>query len=265
MRFALSTGSLYTYGTERVFALAAEVGFDGLEVLIDERFDTRQAGYLRRMAERHGRPILSVHAPFWPERVSYWPSSQPHSVIAAAELARDLGAEVVVVHLPRRWEKDFERWLLQELPIWQEEHPHPKIGLENMPRKRFTRWFIPLNYWRMNTLEEWGQFEHLTLDTTHLGTKGLDVLGTYQRLRERVVHVHLSNARRKGQRVLEHRRLEDGFLPLDAFLQQLERDDYRGVVTVELHPAALEANDEDRVRRHLQRQLAFCRQHGRAE
>ena len=42
MRFALSTGSLYTYGLDRVFALAAEVGFDGIEVLIDPRFDTRQ-------------------------------------------------------------------------------------------------------------------------------------------------------------------------------------------------------------------------------
>ena len=30
MHFALSTGSLYTYSLDRVFALAAEAGFDGI-------------------------------------------------------------------------------------------------------------------------------------------------------------------------------------------------------------------------------------------
>ena len=31
MRFTLSTGSLYNYSIDRVFALAAEAGFDGIE------------------------------------------------------------------------------------------------------------------------------------------------------------------------------------------------------------------------------------------
>jgi hypothetical protein len=43
---ALSTGSLYTYGLDRVFGLAQKAGFDGIEVLVDGRWDTRQADYL---------------------------------------------------------------------------------------------------------------------------------------------------------------------------------------------------------------------------
>ena len=78
MRFALSTGSLYTYGIERVFGLAAEVGFDGLEVLVDVRFDTRQPAYLQRLVQRHGivlngcppgprtTPGASPEQPNWP-------------------------------------------------------------------------------------------------------------------------------------------------------------------------------------------------------
>ena len=51
---ALSTGSLYSYGTARVFELAARVGYDGVEVIVDHRWDTRQPAYLRRLVADHG-------------------------------------------------------------------------------------------------------------------------------------------------------------------------------------------------------------------
>jgi len=260
MRFALSTGALYTYGLDRVFALAAETGFDGIEVLVDHRFDTRQPVYLRRLIERHGLPVVSVHAPFRPKRLAAWPQTQPESIAATAELARAVGAEVIIVHLPYGRDSAYARWLRHDLRAWQQANPNPVVAVENMPVK-WVRWWpiAPLDPWRMNRLEEWGAFAHLTLDTTHLGTKGLDPLMVYEHLRERVAHVHLSNARREGRRVREHRRLEDGFLPLDAFINRLAQDGYDGIATVELHPDALEAEDEEKARFHLGQQIAFCR------
>ena len=58
----LSTGSLYTYGTGRVFQLAAEAGFDGIEVLIDNRPDTYQVGYLRHLSRENDLPIMALHS-----------------------------------------------------------------------------------------------------------------------------------------------------------------------------------------------------------
>jgi sugar phosphate isomerase/epimerase len=262
VRFTLSTGSLYTYGLDRVFALAAEAGFDGVEVLISQNFDTHHPNYLRRLMARYDLPIPSVHAPFRPGRVTAWPRTQPQSIAATAELARAVGAEVVITHLPRLGEGAYGRWLRDGLMTWQRAHPNPVVAVENMPLK-WIRWcpIVPLDLWRMNRMEEWGTFPHLNLDTTHLATKGLDPLTVYECLRERVVHVHLSNARREGRRIREHRRLEDGFLPLDAFLGRLAQDGYTGVVTVELEPEALEAEDEEKVLSHLRRQIAFCREH----
>jgi sugar phosphate isomerase/epimerase len=263
MRFALSTGSLYTYGLDRVFALAAEAGFDGIEVLVDQRFDTRQPVYLRRLMERYGLPIMSIHAPFRPRRLAAWPKTQPESIAVTAELARAVGADVIIAHLPYWRERAYLRWLRSNLRAWQQAHPNPVVAVENMPLK-WVRWwpFAPLEMWRMNRLEEWGAFPYLILDTTHLGTKGLDPLAVYERLRERVVHVHLSNARREGRCVREHRRLEDGFLPLDALISRLAQDGYAGIATVELHPDALEAEDEEKARFHLRQQINFCQQHG---
>jgi sugar phosphate isomerase/epimerase len=260
MYFALSTGSLYTYGLDRVFALAAEAGFDGIEVLVDPRFDTRQPIYLRRLMERYNLRILSVHAPFRPRRLAAWPKTQPESIAATAEIARAVGAEIIIAHLPYWRERAYLRWLRNDLRAWQRAHPNPVVAVENMPLK-WVRWWpiAPLELWRMNRLEEWGAFPHLTLDTTHLGTKGLDPLMVYERLRERVVHVHLSNARREGRRVREHLRLGDGFLPLDALLKRLAQDGYNGIAAVELEPESLEAEDEEKVRFHLRQQIAFCR------
>jgi sugar phosphate isomerase/epimerase len=264
MRFALSTGSLYTYGLDRVFALAAEVGFDGIEVLVDSRFDTRQLVYLRRLMERYGLPILSIHAPFRLRRLAAWPKSQPESIAATAEIARAVGVDVIIVHLPYWRERAYLRWLRNELRAWQQAHPNPVVAVENMPVQWVRWWPIgPRELWRMNSLDVWGAFPHLTLDTTHLGTKGLDLLTVYERVRDRVVHVHLSNARREGRRVQEHRRLEDGFLPLDALIGRLAQDRYDGIATVELNPEVLEAEDEEKVRFHLGQQINFCRQHGR--
>jgi sugar phosphate isomerase/epimerase len=264
MRFALSTGSLYTYGLDRVFALAAEAGFDGIEVLVDPRFDTRHPIYLRRLMERYGLPILSVHAPFHPRRLGAWPRTQPESIAATAELAKAVDAKIIIVHLPHWRERGYVRWLRDDLMTWQQAHPNPVVAVENMPLKWVRWWPIrPLELWRMNRLEEWGAFPHLNLDTTHLATKGLDPLMVYERLREQVVHVHLSNARREGRRVREHLRLEDGFLQLDVLIRRLAQDGYDGIATVELHPEALEAEDEEKARSHLRQQIAFCRQHSR--
>lgn len=267
-----STGSLYTYGLARAFALAAEAGFDGIEVLIDERWDTRHAGYLQRLSADYGLPVASLHNPFVPY-VDGWPSDPVERLKATATLAQALRVGIVVLHLPLRvgyvMVRGFKRrWILPTLPSpfvkmrrWMEEELATfeatsglQLCVENMPARRlFGRCLNP--YW-WNNLDEWSRFPHLTLDTTHLGTWGLDPLEAYRRANGRVRHVHLSNF--NGQ---EHRRLEDGHLPLAELLRALRDDAYGGAIVVELDPDSLEAQDEVRVLAHLKNQVSFCRQH----
>ena len=75
-------------------------------------------------------------------------------------------------------------------------------------------------------------------------------------VRERVSHVHLANFNGR-----EHRRLQDGHLPLAELLGELRDDGYRGVIVVELEPSALDVEDEAQVLAQLKAQVAFCRQH----
>jgi sugar phosphate isomerase/epimerase len=100
------------------------------------------------------------------------------------------------------------------------------------------------------------RFSHLTLDTTHLGTWGLNPVEIYELLKGRVVHIHLSNF--DGR---DHRSPVDGHLPLATFLRRLAQDDYSGAISVECAPDALQAEDEGRCKLELARALAFCREH----
>lgn len=273
---ALSTGSLYTYGMDRVFDLAARAGFDAVEVLMDHRWDGRHPAYLRRLSRDTGLPILAVHNPFVPH-VPGWPADSLGRLRASAAVAREVGAPLVVAHLPMRImalkvelfglhrkplllplplplrDGEYRRLLLEGLPAF-EAAEGIRVGVENMPAKRLLG--CRLDVHALNDLETLGSLPHLTLDTTHLATWGLDVVEVYRRWRERVVHVHLSNF--AGGR--EHLLPTQGQVPLADLLRLLAVDGYAGCVSVELHPEALEAEDEAKVFEHLRRELAFCRE-----
>lgn len=273
MRFIFSTGSLHTYGIERCFDLAARAGFDGIELMVDERWDTRQPAYLLRVIDRYRLPVLAVHSPFTP-RVPGWPDGDAARIPLTVQLAEALGAAVVVHHLPDRmgmalfqagawryrlpvpgWDiaGPYRRWLLDGYAAEQARTP-VILCIENMPARHTfgQRW----NGHSWNTPQAIERFPAITLDSTHLGTWDLDPIEVYRRFPlGKVRHIHLSNY--DGR---EHRRPEDGRLHLDHFVAQLASDGYAGAITLELQPDALDAGEgDDRLVELLTGSLGHCR------
>ncbi len=272
----LSTGSIYNYGLARVFGIAAELGYDGVEVLIDDRWDTRDPAYLGRLTSESGLPIRALHTPFV-TRVQEWPLDQVGRLERTVALAQELGVPVVVAHLPFRIYGIVGYWYGTQLRRFMLPVPWPRrdpyyyllrdgglremearagvtIAVENMPARRLLGQRINLSWF--NSPEELARFPHLTLDTTHLATWGLEPVEVYERLKGRVAHVHLSNFDGK-----EHRSPPDGRLRLADLLRRMARDGYRGAISVESSPDALNAEDEGACRAALRKALAFCREH----
>ncbi|MBN1179078.1 MAG: sugar phosphate isomerase/epimerase [Anaerolineae bacterium] len=275
----LSTGSLYTYGLNRVFGMAVEAGFDGIEVLIDNRRDTYDPAYLRRLSAEHGLPIRVLHSPFTID-VPGWPPDQLGRLEHTVALAQELGVPTVVTHLPFRiygivaqWHGERPRQLLVPVP-WPRKDAYYRslenggvealeaasgvtIGVENMPSRQILgRHF---NAYRFNTLEHLSRFQHLTLDTTHLGTWGLHPPAVYERLKEKIVHVHLSNY--DGR---EHRLPMNGHLPLGELLRAMARNGYARTISIEVGPDALASEDEALCLEDLRRAVGFCRENFQA-
>ncbi len=272
---ALSTGSLYTYGTARTFELAAKAGYDGIEMLVDHRWDGRQPDYVRRLCADYGLPIAVLHSPFV-ANVATWPSDQLGRLRRTVALAQELGVPTVVTHLPYRmyaiagqWHGSRSRRFALPVPLPRrdpyyhflrngqvaelEAESGVTIAVENMPARLFLG--RKINPCWFNSPAELTRFRHLTLDTTHLGTWGMDPLAVYEQLHEHVAHVHLANY--DGR---EHRSPPDGHLPLAALLRLMARSGYQGTITVESQPDALDAEDESKCLAALRRALEFCRE-----
>ncbi|HYN89172.1 MAG TPA: sugar phosphate isomerase/epimerase [Ardenticatenaceae bacterium] len=272
MRFIFSTGSLWSYSLERCFAFAERAGFDGIELMVDARWDTRQPHYLHGLIRRHRQPVVAVHSPFSPF-VPGWPEDEVGRLAKAVELAESLGAAVVVHHLPLKldyvWMQvgtryfplplpsrgrsgPYRRWLETEYGQFQAAGP-VTLCIENMPARRLFGWRQNAYHW--NSPEQIARFPTITMDTTHLATWGLEPVEIYARLRERVHHVHLSNF--DGR---EHRRPGDGHLRLDALLARMAADRYEGAISLELQPDVLDAGGTDeQVCARMAASLAFCR------
>lgn len=272
----LSTGSLYTYGLARVFAIAAEAGFDGVEVLVDGRWDSRDSSHLKQLSWEYGLPIVVLHSPFVPE-IHGWPPGQLARLERTVALAAELEVATVVSHLPLRvgglevrmmgfrscrfflpvpgkLRGAYYRFLREGRFQQMEASSGVKIALENMPLRHILG--IPFNAFWFNRPLELLRFPSLTLDTTHLGTFGIDPAEIYPPLKGRIVHVHLSNFDGK-----EHRPPWDGHLDLARFLRLLSEEGYRGAVSIECDPVTLNAWSGPLCLETLKRALSFCRAH----
>ena len=271
----LSTGSLYNFDISTTIALAAETGFDGIELMIDWRRETHHLSHLEKLVHQHKLPILAVHSPFSFMRIQGWPSDPVALVKESVALAKALGAQTVVVHPPTRWVRlqgivsgprrswklslplpvvgpgQLGRWLWQALPDFQAK-TRVKIAVENMPCRRFGP--FKLDPFHFTSPEHLNHFQYLTFDTTHVGPRQINLLDFYRQVKRQVVHIHLSNYNGK-----EHQLLDNGHLPLTALLAELIRDKFDGLISVELNPFSLQAENEDLLKQNLSHTLTFCR------
>jgi len=272
----LSTGTFYLRDVSECFALAAECGFDGMEILIDDRYTTRDPDYLLKLSKQYHLPVYAMHNPFrW--NIPY--GSDGSDPLARLEetlaLAAVVNAQVVVLHLPARVgfksvsepgrqlrrlaltnpDRTLRRWMANGGLKARQEATNIKICVENMPYRPLPPFTQSAFLW--NTIEEWSQIhDYLTLDTTHWGTYNIQPIIPLQAAGQRVRHIHLSNF--NGE---EHRMPEDGTLDLAAVLQYVARCDHELSVTFESDPGAAGYRNQAEMRANLQKAAGFCRQH----
>jgi sugar phosphate isomerase/epimerase len=246
-----STGSLYPFGLDRAYSWAAEAGYDGVEIMMDDRWDTHQSDYLNHLAGEHGIPIQAFHPPL---RRGAWNLGPEETLIRVAGLARSMEVSVVVAHPPQPG-RSLKRW--KTGPLREAREQGVSVAVENMPRaeirgilgrKRFLSCHLP---------------EHLlgvgdvTLDTSHVGASKVDLMRAYSMLAGQLRHVHLSDSDLTGGD--QHRLPGKGRLPLRPFLGALGQSDYPGVVSLELKPWPLGAPDPGTIPERMREALQFAR------
>ncbi|MDP8952188.1 MAG: sugar phosphate isomerase/epimerase [Actinomycetota bacterium] len=246
-----STGSLYPFGLDRVYGWAAEAGYDGVEIMMDDRWDTHQDNYLNHLADKHGIPILAFHTPL---HRGTWGLEPGETLVRAAKLAGRIGASVVVVHPPPLG-RPLARWVAG--PLKEARAQDVSVAVENMARGHAKQPFS-IRRRSCHRPEHLFSLGDVTLDTSHVAASGLDLMEAYGKLADQLRHVHLSDSDLSGGD--QHRLPGKGKLPLKELLAALERDSYPGAVSLELKPWPLGTPDPETILKRMSGALEFTRE-----
>jgi sugar phosphate isomerase/epimerase len=255
IQIALSTASVFPERVPDAFEMAARLGYDALEVMVTADPVSQDASVLARLSEYHGIPVVAVHAPNLIVTQRVWGRDAWGKLHRSRDLARALGARVVVVHPPFRWQRDYVRDFeagLNELSAdsgiaFAAENLYPLRGGGAEVTAYAPHW---------NPVEL--GVAHATLDVSHAAVSGSDVLEMASQLGPRLAHVHLGDGTKPGLPD-EHLVPGRGTQPCADLLGKLRADDYRGVVVLEVntHRAA----DAAQRTADLAESLAFAREH----
>jgi sugar phosphate isomerase/epimerase len=259
MRLSFSTGTFYHRSLDYSLRLARDLGFDGVELAIGPEALYRGVAPLRRAIEQVGLPVLSVHPPFL--RLLGWPRWPAQRLPRLMTLARELGAELGITHTMNFYDPDsarnahFSQAIRMGLAAGGGQ---VALTIENSQYNRRRR-MAYLDHLRR--LVNYAQTRGcgITFDTCHAGACHEDLLRDYDLVRPLLRNVHLNDLVWRNGQPRTHTIPGEGALPLWELLARLARDEYAGLVTVELHPRAVGLLSRTRAEQALGRSLAFMR------
>ena len=250
----LSTSSVYPETTSSGFELARRLGYDSVEVMVGIDPVAADINAVEKLRDYHGVPVLAVHAPCLLITQRVWGTDPWAKLERSAEAASRLGADVVIVHPPFRWQRDYARGFVEGIQRLTES-TGIRFCVENMYPWRTPagelKAYVP--GWDPTELD----YADLTLDLSHASTAGQQSLDLARSWGSRLRHVHLTDG--TGSAKDEHLVPGRGDQQAALLLEHLAQDGFTGHVVLEINSrknTTRASREED-----LAESLAFARRH----
>jgi sugar phosphate isomerase/epimerase len=258
-RVGLSTASVYPESSAHAFAYAASVGYDAVEVMVGIDALSQQTSAIKQLSDHHDMPVCAVHAPclLFTQRV--WGTEPWGKLERSAEMAAAVGAEVVVVHPPFRWQKEYAANFVDGIAAL-EESTGIAFAVENMypwraSSRRAVRRGVEMYLPGWDPSDE--TYANTTIDLSHAAIAHSDPVAMAQRLGPRLRHVHLTDG--TGSAKDEHLVPGRGSTGADAFLAHLAAAGFAGEIVVEINTRKSATREDREV--DLRESLDFARTH----
>lgn len=250
---ALSSASVYPLRVHDAFAVAQDLGFDGVEVMVTNNATSQSPHSLLELSHRYRQPIVSIHAPTLLLTQKVWGSAW-NKIEMSCRMAREVGCGTVVVHPPFRWQnnyaENFPAGIRQLADMYQ-----VRIAVENMypwrVRGRETVAYLP--HW-----DPLGQdYDDVTWDFSHAATAGANSVEAIKALGSKLRHIHLTDGSGSGKD--EHLIPGRGNQDCAEALKHLASSGFDGVVVAEISTRRAKFAGERE--QWLNETLRFARQH----
>ena len=176
----------------------------------------------------------------------------------SAEMAQAVGAAVVVVHPPFRWQKDYAAGFVDGIAAL-EASTGIAFAVENMypwrassrARRSAMEMYVP--GWDPSA----ESYAHTTIDLSHAAIAGSDVVEMAVRMGSRLRHVHLTDG--SGSPKDEHLVPGRGVMGAANFLRHVADSGFGGDVVLEINTR--KATSREQREADLRESLEFAREH----
>ncbi|GAA1868168.1 sugar phosphate isomerase/epimerase [Pseudonocardia ailaonensis] len=238
---ALSTASVYPEPAEAAFELAAELGYDGVELMVWTDPASQDVRAVEKLVERHGVPVLAVHAPCLAVTQRVWGADPIARIRRSVGAAARFGARTVVLHPPFRWQRRYAAEFAAEVAR-AGEGVGVRLAVENM---------FPVSRGGLRTVPYSPGFDPTdvghaayTLDLSHTAAAGSDALAMLERMGEGLVHLHLADG--SGSPRDEHLVPGRGTQPCAEVCERLSAGPFAtdGVVVLEISTRRCRTREE---------------------
>jgi sugar phosphate isomerase/epimerase len=254
-QIGLSSASVYPESTAHAFGWAASLGYDAVEVMVGIDALSQQVDAVKKLSDHHGVPVCAVHAPclLFTQRV--WGTDPWVKLEKSAEMAAAVGADVVVVHPPFRWQKDYAAGFVEGIASL-EARTGIAFAVENMyPWRASSRRAMQMYVPGWDPSEE--DYANTTIDLSHAAIARTDVVDMARRMGSRLRHIHLTDG--TGSAKDEHLVPGRGVMGADRFLRHLAETDFAGHVVLEINTRRCSSRAEREA--DLVESLEFARAH----
>jgi sugar phosphate isomerase/epimerase len=274
IKVGLSTASVYPLRTEAAFEYAAELGYDGVELMVWAETVSQDVGAIAKLSRHYNMPVLSVHAPCLLISQRVWGANPIPKLTRSVQAAERLGAQTVVVHPPFRWQRRYAGGFSEQVAEL-ESGSDVLVAVENMfpfrtdrffgsgdpsierMRKRGGRPGVGISAFAPSYDPLDGNHAHYTLDLSHTATAGTDALEMAERMGSGLVHLHLCDG--SGASTDEHLVPGRGTQPTVEVCQMLAASDFTGHVILEVTTSGARTKAEREAL--LVESLQFARTH----
>jgi sugar phosphate isomerase/epimerase len=253
-RVGLSTSSVYPESTSSAFELARRLGYDGVEVMVGIDPVAADIDAVEKLRDYHGVPVLAIHSPCLLITQRVWGTDPWVKLERSVAAAQRLDANVVVVHPPFRWQREYARGFVEGVRRLAES-TGILLSVENMYPWRTPggelKAYVP--GWDPTDLD----YDDLTLDLSHASTSNQQSIDLVRSWGSRLRHVHLTDG--TGSVKDEHLVPGRGDQQAGRVLQYLAERNFDGHVVLEINSR----KSVTRAQREadLAESLAFARLH----
>jgi sugar phosphate isomerase/epimerase len=231
----LSTAAVWPQPAGAAFEAAAELGYDGVELMVWADPVSQDVQAVDRLSKRYGMPVLAVHAPCLLISQRVWSPDPAERLRRSVQAAGDLGARTVVLHPPFMWQRRYAEGFA-DLVASLEDASGVAIAVENMfPVRR------PLGRGRSVQVTAFRPsidptdvgHRNYTLDLSHASAAHVDAMELAKRMGDGLTHVHLADG--SGLPKDEHLVPGRGTQPCAELLSHLTSTNFTGQVVLEVN------------------------------